>query len=318
MKIKVAKKYRETEQLVYQINLLAWKNYVSYLPDFTGFNAKYTQAYADSALATAEAAAALPGASARKAASKIARDKLFTCAKKCTGLFSLLLRYIHNCFDATEAENMKQAAGAGYYADALRQSWKQLSELNAAAIAFLDKYSTELKKEGNGMPVDFVASFTKAKTNFDNRLQEYNNSKLEVMQQTAVKTGAFNGVYQTLSSMLKDGRSIFSGNKEVQDLFNFNSLAKMAGKTTRTGVHITVLESETKLPVTTTRFVLEPGNIIGTVDSNGIADVSLTSGKYSFVATTPGYNTVTITKLVMRKDTMRRLNILLQKAVAVA
>ena len=172
--------------------------------------------------------------------------------------------------------------------------------------------------EGKGMPADFAATFDAAKTDFNTCLEAYNNSKMTVMQETAAKTEAFNEVYATLSSMLKDGKSIFGDNKAVQDLFVFAALQKMAGKTSRTGIRLELLDSETRLPVTTTRFVIEPGDEIGFPNSKGIAEISLPSGKYSIVATTPGYTTLTLTDIVVKKDTMRHISMLLQKAVAVA
>ena len=91
---------------MYLICLLAWKNYAAYLTRFFAFNAKYNQAYADAALAAAEAAAALPGSPARKAATKIKRNALSKSAKKCLNLYKLLVRYIDNCYEAAIAENM--------------------------------------------------------------------------------------------------------------------------------------------------------------------------------------------------------------------
>lgn len=134
---------------------------------------------------------------------------------------------------------------------------------------------------------------------------------------TSAKVEANNAVYATLMDMLKDAKTIFIDNEAIRKHFIYSALEKLVKRDTATGLRISVKEGGMLLPVTTTTIVFQPDNVTTFVDAKGIATVKLSKGVYSYIATTPGFATVYGSNIKTSTGVMHRIELLLNKQVAV-
>ena len=84
------------------------------------------------------------------------------------------------------------------------------------------------------------------------------------------------------------------------------------------GIHISIKEAVTLLPVTTARILFQPGSLAADTNQKGIAIRKLKPGIYSATITIPGYNTIVVNSIKITDGTVSRLRLQAHKEVAVA
>lgn len=159
-------KYNCSQQELYTISQLAWKNFADELIGFTAFSPRYTTGYCANCLTEIAAAKALPSDNARSGLSEDNRILLARAADNAMLKWQSLKRYIVDAYDAERNETMLKMAGQSIYMEAARYSWQKVSSLLDEGSAFIKNHLADLVANDN-MPPNFGDDFDVAKSNFE-------------------------------------------------------------------------------------------------------------------------------------------------------
>ena len=316
MKKEQQTQFAGSEETLYGAAEIGWQNCLSHITAFQNFSAAYNPDFIAAQTAAITVAKALPNIDKRLGMLTSKRALLTDAASNCTHYWQTLLVYIQRSFAESQLASMRKIAGGEYYVQAAHQNWKSLDNMLIMASDFITTYIDDLKN-GN-MPATFEADFNAKKTTFEMALKDYSDTKTNIQKDGDAKLAANNAVYQSLMTMLRDAKAIFRKQPNNKKIFTYTALAKMVGKKGRGGFRVSVKELITRMPVTTTTLLFQPGNITAFVNAGGIAEVHLPKGVYSYTATTPGYDTAEGFNLQATAGVMHRVDIMVNKVAAVA
>ena len=296
---------------------IGWGMYQSVTKNFTSFNAKYTEQYGKDALDAVNAAAALPSSDEIGGSVTIFLNKLKSAGLNSTNLCQFLFKYIEDTFAPADWAAAKREAGSALYKKAARGNWASISKLLEAATAFIVKYSEQLSLDGKGMPLTFPGQLAESKTDYDAALENYSLARQNAKLQTAARIEAYKAVHVILLAMLKDAQRIFRFDAANKKAFTFAAIKRTVAPEV-SGVHISIKETITALPVTTARILFQPGNITADTSKKGVSITKLKAGTYSATITIPGFDTILLNSIQVTAGKMHRIRLQAQKAEAVA
>ena len=113
--MQIQRNYNCTQQELYEVARLGWKNYKHNLTDFSNYKATYTETFGDAAITVLLAAQKLPDGNALGSLSETLRIQLEDAANVCLGNWQKLKSYIGNAYPGKEQKSMLEAAGLKYY-----------------------------------------------------------------------------------------------------------------------------------------------------------------------------------------------------------
>lgn len=296
--MKKVKRYPCKQQELYQAARIGWSSFLSELPKFTAYKARYTAAYRTARLAEIDAAQAIPDDRVRAGQITTLLLAVEETSKACLNRWQDLKSYIGTAFGGDLEESKLIEAGADYYLDASRRDWEAVSQLMNDGLVFINANSVKLKA-GDNMPNGFQLFFAGAKNNFAAALDAYmlgdENGKL----QTEQKIDASNIVYDALQEMFADGQKIFRSEPAKHDWFVFERVLEI----------ITHHVADVKGVVSTgvAHLPVEGAVIsIAELDESVIADAE---GRYDFGVIPAGTYTLTIVKDGFQPITVNNLEV---------
>ena len=298
--------YKCTQQELYEVANLAWRNYSDNLACFTNHKARYTAALADAAVEAIRAARNLPEGQSNSAGSETLRIQLEQAVDTCLNNWQILKSYIADAFLVEEQKPMLEAAGSGYYRQASGKSWPQMQSLLSSASKFITDHAETLAQGGNNMPATFPTKFATDKAVFQTKYSDFLASAVNSTSSTNAKITANNAVYDSLIKMLDDGQLIFTNEPAKKSLFVFDTLLSYISSA-QAGLRIIAKEKITELPVEGFSITIHPGNLRGATDANGVLILSLPENTYNIIGIKDGYETFSeevniITGVISRKN----------------
>ncbi|HEY6975763.1 MAG TPA: hypothetical protein VH396_05720 [Chitinophagaceae bacterium] len=305
--MQIQSNYNCTQQELYEVAKVGWRNYKNNLADFTNHKGRYTAALADTALEAILAAQNLPDGQACGAGSETLRIQLEQAADTCLNNWQILKSYIADSFLAEDQQQMLEAAGSNYYRQASGKSWPQMQSLLGFASKFINDNSEALSQGGNNMPATFPTKFATDKAVFQTTYTAFFASAVSGNSVTNAKITANNAVYESLIKMFADGQLIYKNDLVKKALFIFDTLLSYISAPGQAGLRIIAKEKTTELPVAGFSITIQPGNLRGATDSNGVLILSLPENTYSIIGIKDGYETFTeevdiVTGIISRKN----------------
>jgi hypothetical protein len=305
--MQIQSNYNCTQQELYEVAKVGWRNYKNSLADFTNHKGKYTPALADEALGAILAAQNLPDGQAWGAGSETLRIQLEQAVDTCLNNWQILKSYITDAFLVEEQKPMLEAAGSKYYTSASGKSWPQMQSLLISASKFINDNSEALSRGGNNMPATFPTKFATDKAVFQTKYSAFLESAVNGNSGTNAKITANNAVYDSLIKMFEDGQLIYKNDPVKKPLFAFDTLLSYIGAPGQAGLRIIAKEKTTELPVAGFSVTIQPGNLRGATDANGVLILSLPENTYNIVGIKDGYETFSeevdiVTGVISRKN----------------
>jgi hypothetical protein len=226
-----------SEKDLYTIISMGWASFLAFLPFFTAFKTYYTQTYGNDQLAALAAARLLPDEAARDEVHKSLRNELAAIAVVAINKWSDMGSHIRDAFNPDQYEDKRNAAGHGYFEDALKFDWDAVNRLLDRGLSFLTDNEAALLAAG--MPTDFISDYTTAKNAVAAKYLQFGQAEEESKRLTDVKTDVNNDMHKTLTDMFEDGKKIFRNNAAVREQFTFDiilGLISGGGTTPSTGM----------------------------------------------------------------------------------
>ncbi len=209
-----------SEKNLYTIISIGWTSFLSFLSFFTAFKTTYTATYGNDQLAALAAARLLPDEAARDEVHKTLRTQLVPLSVAAVNKWSDMSSYIRDAFPPAEYEDKRNAAGHGYFEDALNFDWDAVNRLLDRGLSFLTDNNAALT--ATGMPPTYVADYVLAKDAFSTKYLQFTEAEEESKRLTDVKTVINNDMYLALTNMFEDGKKIVRDNPSVREQFTFN------------------------------------------------------------------------------------------------
>lgn len=209
-----------SEKDLYTIISIGWTSFLSFLASFTAFKTTYTATYGNDQLAALAAARLLPDEAARDEVHKSLRNELSQLAVIAINKWSDMSSYIRDAFPPDQYEDKRNAAGHGYFVDALKFDWDATNRLLDRGLSFLTDNNVALTAAG--MPPAYVADYVLAKDAVAAKYLQFTEAEEESKRLTDVKTVINNDMYLALTNMFEDGKKIFRDNASVREQFTFD------------------------------------------------------------------------------------------------
>ena len=209
-----------SEKDLYTIISMGWTSFLSFLASFTAFKTTYTATYGNDQLAALAAARLLPDEAARDEVHKSLRNELSQLAVVAINKWSDMSSYIRDAYPPIQYEDKRNAAGHGYFEDALNFDWDATNRLLDRGLSFLTDNNVALTAAG--MPPAYLADYVLAKDAVAAKYLQFTEAEEESKRLTDVKTVINNDMYLALTNMFEDGKKIFRDNPSVREQFTFN------------------------------------------------------------------------------------------------
>lgn len=209
-----------SEKDLYTIISMGWTSFLAFLASFTAFKTYYTQTYGNDQLAALAAARLLPDEAARDEVHKSLRTQLLPLSIAAVNKWSDLSSHIRDAFAPDQCEDKRNAAGHGYFVDAVKFDWDAVNRLLDRGLSFLTNNEAALLAAG--MPTDFITDYTTAKNAVAAKYLQFTQAEEESKRLTDVKTDVNNDMHKTLTDMFEDGKKIFRNNAAVREQFTFD------------------------------------------------------------------------------------------------
>ena len=309
---KIHSNYPCSQQSLYTVAGLVWAAYDANLAAFTGLKGKYTNAYSIAALVDIKAARDLPTVHSRNSIPESIRIQLLPLGLKCLSNQRKLKSYIHEVFPENAAKPMLAAAGFNSYSSALNEGWEEMNTMVTAGHTFIDANSTVLQAGTTNMPLPFKATYATDKTAFETVYSNYIASTQATPGGTNDKIVANNAVYSTLMAMMEDGRLIFENDSIKKALFTFGTVLSNVTGVGSTGMHITAIDSISKLRIEHFTATVQPGDEAGNAAKDTL-DLKMPADTYTVVIMAPGYHDVIVSSVVLTTGVMHRLEVIMVK-----
>ena len=310
---KLMPNYNCSQQELYSICEVGWKNYSNNNAGFTLLKGKYTVIFGTAALADVAAAKALPAKQTRDAIPESVRVQLVPLGQTCLANERRLKSYLEEVFVGDTTKTMLTAAGYGYYHDASKEGWEEMHSMNNLGAKFIADHTSALESGTTNMPAAFITTYTSGKTEFETVYNNYIQKSQDAYSGTNTKIAANNAIFSALTKMLSDGRLIFENDSILKGQFTFSTLlAEVAGPNT-TGMRITVKDTITKLPITNFSVTVQPGDVKGNAEGKKVLELPMSADKYSIVIIVPGYPTYTNKLVEVTTGVMHKVDLVLVK-----
>ncbi|MFN8321861.1 MAG: carboxypeptidase-like regulatory domain-containing protein [Chitinophagales bacterium] len=301
--------YNCTEQELYTICNLAWKNCGKNLAAFTALKAKYTQIYVDAKLAAVKTASELPDEQQRNEAYETASVNLKKQARICLDTWQLLKRYIADGFPADEQKPKLEAAGHDYFRPASNDNWDSVRGLMTSGLTFINSNNAQLTAADN-MPATFQNTFKGEKEEFESRHEKFLTAEEDATVGQNDKIKANNTIHAELMGMLLDGQEIFKKEEALLKQFVFAELLYLASGTGTAGFKGRVTQAGTTLGIEGVKVTAKNNNKTTETDTNGKFELNqLASGIYTISFEKEGYQPKTIENWEVKVGTVSNLNV---------
>ncbi len=303
---KLVAKYPDSEETLYTVSDIVCQNCLEDLDLFAGHKKKYTLEYVNGILQWVADAEAIPNQDQRQSTQNMLRNAVAAAKNACCeGVLYFMTFISTDGFAEENIEALKKEAGDDYYPDAANDKWKATRTMNKMVLDFVKKYSKELSNAG--LPDDFVASFTEKANSFSKALSSFNAYKLTAERLTAAKLTANNKAYTAVQGILVDGKYIFRNDPAKLKEYSYSGLARKVDHK-KSGFHITLTNPVTKKEIGNAVITFVESEKTFTSNENGVMDVELAAGTYTYTITAEGYEPASGT-LEVDKSVMHRLDI---------
>ena len=309
---KIHANYPCSQQSLYTVAGLVWASYDANLTAFTGLKGKYTKPFSTAALADIKAAKELPTSLSRSAVPESIRVQLLPLGLTCLSNQRKLRSYINEVFTDNAATPMLAAAGFNAYPAAMHEGWEEMNTMITAGDAFIDDKSTVLEAGITNMPVAFKATYTADKTAFETVYNNYIISHQAKSGGTNNKLAANNAIYAILTALMEDGRLIFENDSNKKALFTFTTVLSGVTGNGTTGMHITAIDSISKLKIEHISATVQPGDEAGEAEKD-ILELKMSENTYTVVISAPGYHNITVPDVQLTTGVMHRLEVIMVK-----
>lgn len=287
---------------------------IANIKDFSSHKPKYTKAFVQEIMDRSKAASLIPNLEQRQSQSTSLGKVLSDNAGICADNFLTLFSYMDSVFDESKLPSMKKMAGGAYY-DTARKNWSDATTMNSMMITFTDTYNAELTAAG--MPSAFPQKCIDDSAAFSTAFEVYEDYKGIAEQQRQDKVKANNGVYKSLTGIMKDGKFIYRNDEALRKQFTFSVVLSKVTKNTRTGFTIKVNASGEGETVSTSELRLEGEPQPFTANDKGIITAKVPEGIYKGTITAPGYLPLAVT-YISDKGVTHREEVTLTLAAATA
>ena len=309
---KIHSNYPCSQQSLYTVAALVWKSYDDNLASFTELKGKYTKPFSVAALLDLKAARDLPTVHSRNSIPESIRIQLLPLGLTCLSNQRKLKSYINEVFPDNAAKPMLAAAGFNSYSSAINESWEEMNTMVTAGHTFIDSNSTTLQAGTENMPLAFKTTYATDKTAFETVYSNYIASTQATPGGTNDKIVANNAVYSTLMAMMEDGRLIFENDSIKKALFTFGTVLSNVTGVGSTGMHITAIDSISKLRIEHFTATVQPGDEAGNAAKDTL-DLKMPADTYTVVIMAPGYHDVIVSSVVLTTGVMHRLEVIMVK-----
>ncbi len=204
-----------------------------------------------------------------------------------------LKTYITIAFDADQVKDMLKMAGSQFYAKVSLKNWSAGHALIDAANSFIANNLDALTAHDN-MPAGFQATFQSDGDAFVAAAADYAAAIVAAKQFTGQKKAANDAIYESLVTMLTDGKKVFANDKLAKKQFVFAELKKMfkGGSASLAGTITNGVGNGIEGAVITSIN----GLYTGTTNKKGYYHIRrIAEGTYNFTITCPGYTPVDAT-----------------------
>jgi hypothetical protein len=310
--MRVNPNYKCTQQQLYAVANLGWQNYLDNLADFTNHKAKYTEEFGTNEIAAVLAAKKLPDIQARGSVPESIRIELTEAAAVCADNWRKLKTYINDAFSEAQQKPKLQSAGSKFYKRASSEGWEQMNSMLTSASQFIENNLESLLQAGTNMPATFPAKFEADKAAFETKYAAFLSAQQDSIGGTSIKMTTNNQVYDSLMKMFVDGQAIYRNDPVNKSLFVFESLLGFVASGGVTGLRIVAKERVTQLPVAGFAVTVQPGNMQGRTDENGVLVLPITEDTYSIQGIKDGYESF-VEEVNITTGVVSRKNVLLTK-----
>lgn len=173
--VKPKRNYNCTQNELYHISRIAWRNCKEHLPEFASFKTFYSLAHINSALQSIASAADLPDEMQRDSLERRSHQELVCAGEECISKWRLLRSYISVAFPSGYEKMHIKAAGNSSYKFAQNKNWVHLSAMMSESENFIIKNHAKLLNAG--MPVDFQSEFSNASITFSQLFLKYKDEQ---------------------------------------------------------------------------------------------------------------------------------------------
>ncbi|MEO5571897.1 MAG: carboxypeptidase-like regulatory domain-containing protein, partial [Bacteroidia bacterium] len=230
--------------------------------------ATYTDAGLDLLDDEIDAAEALASEEARALEHSQLLEELKPLFRICQRKFMFTKNYISLSLDKNVWVINWESAGWLMYDTEM--NWSEASNMYAKALLYIQNHSTEL----TAMPATFLADFTLAVKNYNDKLMAFNNAKTYAAESTDEKINANNSIHEKIiDTICEVGQTIFADDETLRGEFSFEKMSEilrplgaagMKGKIMKNGQPVAgltvILENENKAVITDAEGVFDFGN----------------------------------------------------------
>lgn len=312
---KATYKYRQGYLYAISRFILHTMSHPDYLPRFTAFKGKYTQAWVAARLAQIDEAEDTPDFQARSAAHENLRITLVQLTHSALHQFTALESYIREAFPANLLTTNIEAAGGNYYTAAAALNFSAAQQLLKSATSFAIENQTTLSISGTNMPATFPAELQSLSQQFKSTHTLFLQSETEAQTITNHKITLNNALHsEIVRTVNADAQVIFNKEEENHIRHQFEQkhqlyLVRGAGIS---GIRFHITNALTQQNIEQAEITIPSKSITLHTDRNGRAlKLQLSQDQYQIHITHPAYQPFQNT-IALDTVTVKRVNISLQ------
>jgi hypothetical protein len=208
------------EKDLYSIVSIIWNSYSKEVTKFAQYKTTYSNETAITQLANLNAVRLLPDKAARNEFHKSLRIQLKSDAIVAINAWSDISSYIRDAFPPASFKDKCNAAGHGYFNQAIAFDWDAISRLLDRGQAFISDNTSALTLAG--MPPSFPIQYAYARATFAAQYLIFMQAEENAKVQTDLRVSLNNALYLAVTALCSDAKKIFRYNAVMREQFTFH------------------------------------------------------------------------------------------------
>jgi hypothetical protein len=209
------------EKDLYSIVSIIWNSYSKEVTKFAQYKTTYSSETAITQLANLNAVRLLPDKAARNEFHKSFRIQLKSDAIVAINAWSDISSYIRDAFPSASFKDKCNAAGHGYFNQAIAFDWDAISRLLDRGQAFISDNASSLTPL-QACPLHFQLQYANARATFAAQYLIFMQAEENAKVQTDLRVSLNNALYLAVTALCSDAKKIFRYNAVMREQFTFH------------------------------------------------------------------------------------------------